>query len=102
VVSFTPGEKASDTPFDRRLVGPQSWFGSGGGEKNSQPPLGTEKCFKQTSLVIMRSVFCAKYQLLCNEQFWSVSYIEHTRVRTKFFKLTNFHQILFSSFGEET
>jgi len=47
VVSFTPRPlysqgKIPSYPLDRRLGGPQSRCGRGGGEKNSQPPLGIE------------------------------------------------------------
>jgi hypothetical protein len=37
-----PPGKEPQYPLDRRLGGPQSHFGHGGKEKNSQPPLGIE------------------------------------------------------------
>jgi hypothetical protein len=47
VVSFTsrplyPQRKSLCYPLDRMLGGPQSRYGRGGEEKNSQPPPGTE------------------------------------------------------------
>jgi hypothetical protein len=47
VVSFTPRQlysqrKSLRYPLDRRLGGPQTSSGSGGEEKNSQPPPGIE------------------------------------------------------------
>jgi hypothetical protein len=37
-----PQEKIPSYPLDRRLGGPQSRYGRGGEEKNSQPPPGIE------------------------------------------------------------
>jgi hypothetical protein len=39
---FTPGGKSPWNLLDRRLGGPQSWFGRGGAEKNPQPLPGLE------------------------------------------------------------